>query len=61
MGLERVGNEVVRYHKHQRFKPADEKEHAKANRGYDVPDYCQNCRRPMMAHYNGACPMDEED
>ena len=43
------------------FKPADEREHKKANRGEDVPDYCLYCRRPMMEHYNGACPTNEED
>lgn len=37
------------------FEPADDAEDAKANRGYDVPNYCQNCRRPMMEHYNGQC------
>lgn len=38
------------------FRPESEKEHERGSRGYDVPDYCANCRRPYMEHRNGVCP-----
>lgn len=40
------------------FSPASEREHIRACNGEDLPDYCRNCRRPFMAHNNGACPRD---
>lgn len=41
------------------FAPRDERGHSKANGGYsDVPDYCINCGRPFMDHYNGQCPSE---
>lgn len=43
------------------FVPRDEREHSKANAGYSgVPDYCMDCDRPFMDHYNGRCPSDVE-
>lgn len=43
------------------FEPRDQKEHERANRDRDVPDYCKNCEHPFMDHYNGQCPQDEEE
>jgi hypothetical protein len=43
------------------FRPQDEKEHARGNRGEDVPDYCAGCERPFMEHSNGECPEVEDD
>lgn len=37
------------------FAPSSEDQHAKANRGNDVQDYCRNCGQPFMAHINGTC------
>lgn len=37
------------------FAPANEKEHERANRGLDVPDYCRYCGHPFMEHTNGRC------
>ena len=37
------------------FRPESEREHERGSRGYDVPDYCANCRRPFMDHRNGEC------
>lgn len=43
------------------FVPRDEREHSKACGGYsDVPDYCMNCGRPFMDHYNGQCPNEDD-
>lgn len=38
------------------FEPISERDHRMANAGHGNPDYCANCRRPFLDHYNGACP-----
>lgn len=43
------------------FRPADDYEHARANRGHDVPDYCKYCRRPHLEHTNGQCPPSPDE
>jgi len=56
-----MGHYMNKFHENQFFKPVDEREHEQGARGYNVPDYCLLCRHPFLDHFNGRCPIDEED
>jgi len=43
------------------FVPTNEHQHALANAGQEVPDWCKNCGYDFALHTNGRCPQKTDE